>query len=93
MTTILSKREAAFIAFLCVGTTAFFSFVTWQMHIKDNIGGLVFGVFFLTFSVGAMICGAIDFIKTIISYRKEKINSKPSTLKVGDCISTNRLNK
>lgn len=81
---MLSVREAAFIAFLCVATTAFFAFLSWDMHTKDNIGGLYFSIFFLAFSVGAMILGAIDFFKCIINYRKH--NCKYGNVKVGDCI-------
>lgn len=82
---ILSVREAAFIAFLCVSLTTFFAFVAYQMHIKDNIGGLVLGLVFFAFSVAAMIFGAIDFAKSIIQYRKH--NCKYGNVKAGDCIS------
>lgn len=82
---IISRREAAFIAFLCFVTTVFFSFLTWKMQVDNNIGGLIFSVFFLSFSVAAMIFGAIDFAKTIIQYRKH--NCKYGNVKAGDCIS------
>lgn len=84
---LLSKNETIFIAVLCLSLSAFFALVTYQMHLKDNIGGLVIGVFFLACSLIAMVLGSIDCVKTIISYRREKLSCKYGNVKAGDCIS------
>ena len=92
---ILSKPQAALIGSAIIVGAYLYYWMMNRMIEKDEVGGVYLWAFLGSCMVVALFFSAIDFVKRLIAYRKEKLNNscKYGNVKAGDCISTNRLNK